>query len=303
MRHYAAYAVILLSTGCSTFQKPMTVASAPPMKPAVIELAAIMTNIKCDMLAFVTRNPALGPEGNTIGGVITYTRTSVIKEGVGFTFGIPIEPAKLGGEFNASDNVSRGQTVITPFYIAYDPSTKDSDLANCADITANRPVKIVEANGVETPARLSSPIIGLGELRKQVEGIVTGQPRIYFTDYTFLGNVSFQRSLSGGANIDVIILKPSINASKDAGYAMSYEIGTDWKAIFAKFKIRTSVDAAAAADIPQVGHALASEKVKKSVKKRTDKAALDKEGTKPATAPIRMPVASCNSGVNCPSNM
>jgi hypothetical protein len=229
-------------SGCINGQRPAVMQLATGGQ-AVANVSDIMSNIKCDMLLFVRDNPALGKTGESFGGVLTFTIGRTKDAGGGVKFGIPIAGAKLGGEIAASNKLAYGQVVKLPFHIDY---LENGSFADCGSKVAARQIVVTDPDGSERASTLDGPILGLGELRKQIDGIVPGRPRISFTDLVFSGSVILKKSITGSADINVVVINPSISASVSSEYKVEYEIGTNWKAILKKNEFQSETAVAAA---------------------------------------------------------
>ena len=233
----------MLVSGCLDGRKA-SLAELGNSGEAVASLSDIMSNIKCDMQEFVRDNPKLGSQGKSFGGVLTFTVGRTNDASGGVKFGIPIASTKLGGEVSLSRKVSYGQVVKFPFHLDYN---EKEPLAECTSRIRSRPVLITTEAGYDTQSALTGPILGLADLRRQVDLIVPGQPIVYFTDYLFSGSVVLTRSAKAEGKLEVVVVSPSAASTISSEYRIDYEIGTDWRAIYEKGKFKPVANANAAA--------------------------------------------------------
>lgn len=232
MRKYSLLLAGLPSfaSGCVIHQGMTDVPVITQMPPrAVVSLADVVNNIKCDVQVFIKDNHLLTATGRDFGGTLTFTLDKSNSSEVGLKVGIPIATGiKIDANADRSNSVAYGETVTTPFVIHFD---EHASLANCGSL------RVVETNGVVTPMQLDKPILNLGALREQLQAVLPGEPRITFGDFQFSGSIAFTRATAYGGGVNVVIINPSASDKISADYKIDYKIGTNWSDIIkdAKF--------------------------------------------------------------------
>ena len=208
----------------------------PPPDRAVVLVGDIINNMKCDMLSFVRDNPMLATPGRTIGGTLTFTvdRSHAVEGGV--TVGIPIATnVQIGANAAGKNGEVFGETISTPFVMRFDPADQSAGI-NCTP--ENRTVRVLEPGNPEPVQRtLSAPLLNLAELRRQLDVIEHGQPRVQFFRFNFKGSIVLTRSRGGGLNIKVLWINPTYTNNVSSSFKIDYEIGTDWERILKDAKV------------------------------------------------------------------